>query len=378
MDSFKRLNLEFATGQKIRYNEAYLEKFCTELVELLSGEDYMRKISFAKRMMMSQELKSNNTIEGINDDLTRIDEVIKKKSSLSEHERKRIINLYHGYQYVLTHKKIDKEHLKELYQILSADLLSATDRENMGEYYRTKPVYILKGIHIGDDMFTGMDADKVDYYMDQFFAYVNEENPKDEIESFIKSQVMHFYFVYIHPYFDINGRTSRTLSLWHLLNTKAYPYIIFNQAIAFAKQDYEKAIIAGRSHGDVTLFLKYMITHVEQELEKEHVIHSIDENLPERLSNEDLQLLNYILTMKSTLTIKDLSSFYNQYNTPKKPHILLQERVIPLVEKGIILQRGETKGRITRTIPNTRFSLNPNVIDVDPAKVKHLSLQRYF
>ena len=109
MNSFKRLNLEFANGQKIRYNEAYLEKFCTELVELLSGEDYMRKISFAKRMMMSQELKSNNTIEGINDDLTRIDEVIKKKSSLSEHERKRIINLYHGYQYVLTHKKIDKE-----------------------------------------------------------------------------------------------------------------------------------------------------------------------------------------------------------------------------------------------------------------------------
>ena len=49
MNSFKRLNLEFANGQKIRYNEAYLEKFCTELVELLSGEDYMRKISFAKR-----------------------------------------------------------------------------------------------------------------------------------------------------------------------------------------------------------------------------------------------------------------------------------------------------------------------------------------
>lgn len=378
MNSFKRLNLEFANGQKIRYNEAYLEKFCTELVELLSGEDYMRKISFAKRMMMSQELKSNNTIEGINDDLTRIDEVIKKKSSLSEHERKRIINLYHGYQYVLTHKKIDKEHLKELYQILSADLLSATDRENMGEYYRTKPVYILKGIHIGDDMFTGMDADKVDYYMDQFFAYVNEENPKDEIENFIKSQVMHFYFVYIHPYFDINGRTSRTLSLWHLLNTKAYPYIIFNQAIAFAKQDYEKAIIAGRSHGDVTLFLKYMITHVEQELEKEHVIHSIIENSREHLSKEDLQLLNYILTMQSSLTINDLASFYNRYNPPKKPTIILSERVMPLVEKGIILKKGETKGNMAKNIPNISFGLNPNMVDINPAKVKHLSLNRYF
>lgn len=94
MATFKILNLEFLNGIKIRYNEDYLSKYCDELVELLTGEDYMRKISFAKRMMMSQELKSNNTIEGINDDLTRIDEVIKKKSSLSEHERKRIINLY--------------------------------------------------------------------------------------------------------------------------------------------------------------------------------------------------------------------------------------------------------------------------------------------
>lgn len=378
MDTFKRLDLEFSGGIKICYNEKYLSKYCDELVELLADEDYMRKISFAKRMMMSQELKSNNTIEGINDDLTRIDEVIKKKSSLSEHERKRIINLYHAYQYVLTHKRIDKEHLKELYGLLSADLLSEHDKENMGEYYRTKPVYILKGIHIGDDMFTGMDADKIDYYMEQFFSYVNESNSKDEMKNFIKSQVMHFYFVYIHPFFDINGRTSRTLSLWHLLNTKAYPYIIFNQAIAFAKQDYEKAIIAGRSHGDITLFLKYMITHVERELEKEHVIHSIIENTNESLSNEDLQLLNYILTMKNFLTIKDLSTFYNQYNPPKKPHILLHERVEPLIEKGIILKGKETKGMITRTIPNVRFSLNPNVVDVDPEKVKHLTLQRYF
>lgn len=378
MNSFKKLNLEFSPGRNIHYNEGYLAPYCEELTELVSGEDYMRKLSFAKKMMMSQELKSNNTIEGINDDLTIIDEVIKRKTSLTEAERKRIINLYHGYQYVLTKKTIDKESLRELYSILSDGLLSDYDKNNMGPYYRTKPVYILKGSHIGDDMFMGMDADKLDYYMEQFFSYVNSPSSKDEIENFLKSQVMHFYFVYIHPFFDINGRTSRTLSLWHLLNTKAYPYIIFNQAIAFAKQDYEKSIIAGRTHGDVTLFLKYMITHVEQELEKEHVIHSITENSPEHLSKEDLQLLNYILTMRTSLTVNDLTSFYNRYNPPKKPTVILSERVMPLVEKGIILKKGETKGNMAKHIPNISFGLNPNMIDANPAKVKHLSLNRYF
>lgn len=378
MDTFKRLDLEFSNGIKIRYNEKYLSKYCAELAELVSGEDYMRRLSFAKKMMMSQELKSNNTIEGINDDLTVIDEVIKKKTSLSPTERKRIINLYHGYQYVLTRQTIDKESLKELYSILSNGLLSPYDQNNMGLYYRTKPVYILKGSHIGDDMFTGLDVDKIDSYMDQFFSYVNSPSSNNEIENFIKSQVMHFYFVYIHPFFDINGRTSRTLSLWYLLNTKAYPYIIFNQAIAFAKQDYEKSIIAGRSHGDITLFLKYMITHVEQELEKEHVIHSITENSPNHLSKEDIQLLNYILTMRSSLTVKDLATFYNHYNPPKKPNVILSERVIPLIEKGIILKKGDTKGNISGATANFSFGLNPNMVDVNPSKVKHLSLQRYF
>ena len=96
-------------------------------------------------MMMSQEIKSNNTIESINDDLSVIDEVIKKKTSISSKERKRIINLYHGYQYILTHKTIDKKHLKELYDILSDGILDVYDKVNMGLYYRNEQVYILKG-----------------------------------------------------------------------------------------------------------------------------------------------------------------------------------------------------------------------------------------
>lgn len=93
-------------------NEEYLKSYKDELVRLLDGEDYMRSEQFAKNMMMSQEIKANNTIEGINDDLSMIDEVIKTKEYLSNRERKRIINLYHGYHYILNHKVIDKEHLR--------------------------------------------------------------------------------------------------------------------------------------------------------------------------------------------------------------------------------------------------------------------------
>ena len=275
-----RLNLETSEGTNILVNKEYLKPYEEEIVEFLDGLDYMRELKFARATMVSQEIKSNNVIEGIKDDLSIIDNVItQRKENLSEQERKRIINLYHGYQYILTHKNINKDSLKELYQLLSENILDPRDRVRMGEYYRTAPVYIIKGNRLDTEPFMGMNENKIDYHMDQLFEFINNNTlEENEINKFIKSQIMHFYFVYIHPYFDVNGRTSRTVAMWYLLNNKNYPYIIFNRAIAFNQKDYEPNIIKGRNFGDITLFLKYMLISVEEELGKEYVIHNIEAN----------------------------------------------------------------------------------------------------
>lgn len=379
MSNFVKLKLETVNGNSIHLNEDYLKIYEEELLEFLDGQDYMKTLQFAKSMMMSQEIKSNNTIEGIKDDLSIIDEVIKKrKSSLSEKEKRRIINLYHGYQYILTHKTIDKEHLKELYTLLSEGILDSFEKNNMGKYYRNGDVYILKGSHLSDDPFMGIDKNKIDCFMNQFFEFVNNgEMESSEIAKFIKSQIMHFYFVYIHPYFDVNGRTSRTVSMWYLLNNKSYPYIIFNRAIAFAKKEYELNIIKGRSHGDVTLFLKYMLISVEKELEKEYLIHSIKEKSDLNLSKEDSQILEYLLTMKGNLTAKDLCTIYNNYNETRKPSIIFDEKIVPLLNNGILINKGYTKGYITKEERNLNIGINPSFVDVDPKKIKHLKLDRF-
>lgn len=377
MSTFKNLELEFKDNNYLHLNEDYLAPYKEDLLKFIDGETFFHKLSFAKDMMMSQEIKSNNTIESINDDLSVIDEVIKKKTSISSKERKRIINLYHGYQYILTHKTIDKKHLKELYDILSDGILDVYDKANMGLYYRNEQVYILKGNHFGEDAYMGMAAEKLNYYMDIFFEYVNKDNCNNEIESFIKSQIMHFYFVYLHPYFDVNGRTSRTVSMWYLLNKECYPYIIFNQSIAFAKKDYEKNIINGRVNGDVTLFLKYMILQVQKELEKEYVINSIKENSNKSLSKEDLQIIKYLLTMNGNITAKDLAVFYNNYNSRRKTSIIFKEKIEPLIEKNIILNKGYTNGYILKNEHNIKIGLNPVNIKIKEEKLKHLSLNKY-
>ena len=367
LDSTRRLNV----------NYQYLEPYKDDIMRFLDNDD-MRTLSFAKRAMMSQEIKANNTIEGINDDLSIIDEVIKNKSSLSDREKKRIINLYHGYQYILTHKDINKETLRELYLLLSDEILGDYDKTSMGEYYRTKPVYILKGSSLNNDYYEGINPKQIDCYMNYFIDYINSDFLTDnEIDCFVKSQIMHFYFVHIHPYPDVNGRTSRTVAMWYLLNQKSYPYVIFNRAISFSKSMYEKNLIITRDTDNITLFLKYMLKNTLLELEKEYIIGNIKRNSDANLTKVDLQMIEYLLTTNSNLTAKDLATTYNSYNDHRRINMIIDERIMPLVEKNIFVRKNDTKGFIDGVRHNFNIGINKDLLDIKKEKIKYLKIDRY-
>ena len=367
LDSTRRLNV----------NYQYLEPYKDDIMRFLDNDD-MRTLSFAKRAMMSQEIKANNTIEGITDDLSIIDEVIKNKSSLSDREKKRIINLYHGYQYILTHKDINKETLRELYLLLSDEILGDYDKTSMGEYYRTKPVYILKGSSLNNDYYEGINPKQIDCYMNYFIDYINSDFlTGNEIDSFVKSQIMHFYFVHIHPYPDVNGRTSRTVAMWYLLNQKSYPYVIFNRAISFSKSMYEKNLIITRDTDNITLFLKYMLKNTLLELEKEYIIGNIKRNSDANLTKVDLQMIEYLLTTNSNLTAKDLATTYNSYNDHRRINMIIDERIMPLVEKNIFVRKNDTKGFIDGVRHNFNIGINKDLLDIKKEKIKYLKIDRY-
>ena len=333
MNTYVRLPLRLKSGKRLYYNKIILSKYQKEIINFLEGEDYFNSLDFAKKALLLEEIKANNNIEGINDDLLMIENVIKNKKNIPRKQKERIINLYKGYNYILKSKVINKDNLKILYDILSKGLLDDYSAQNMGDYYRTKPVYILNSRKLDIYTYKGIKEDRLEYYMNKLFDYINEENNNNE---FIKSQIIHFYFVYVHPYFDVNGRTARTVSMWHLLNKKCYPYIIFNRAISFNKRKYEKKIINARSNGDITLFLKYMLKEVKKELEKELLIQNISDNLDGNLSREEAQILEYALSIKGDITLKSLNTKYNAYNVFKKEDDFIDQDIKPLINKKII------------------------------------------
>lgn len=344
------INLRNEHNKPLSYNPNNFYQFQQDLDEILAFLD-TNHIRYAKKAMFSSEIKSNNLIEGLRDDLSYIEEVIKTKQF-----EPRIMNLYHGYKYILKNNDINKDSLKELYDILSANLLEEDDLKNMGPYYRNKDVYVHTSTIATKEGEIKPDPKKVPYLMDQLLEYINIESNDSIIDNYIKSQIIHFYFVYIHPYFDVNGRTSRTLSMWYLLNNKAYSFIIFNRGINYNKNKYYDVIENVIKYSNIDKFIKYMLQNVKEELIKEVAIKDISSSLS--LSIYEIQTINYLLSMKNNLTVKDFFTFYNHFNDKMPINELRANLLEPLANKELITFNDYSKNNPY----NQQFCINKELI----------------
>ena len=370
------LPLKTTDGRILSLNHTAIQPLKDELESFLSGEEQLNSKLFSKRVMFTHELKANNTVEGINDSVSLIQSVINKASSISDDERRnRIINLYNGYKYILEGKEINEETVRKLYSILSKDLLSIEDSSRMGDYYRTAPVFILKNGRLDDTMDYGIEASQLSEYMDVFFKYVNNGEELDkQTDYFIKSQIMHFYFVYIHPYFDINGRTSRTIAMWYLLNNQIYPYIIFNRGIPF-DSDYDSIIRECKERHELTKFLKYMLINVKKELEKEYVMQRLSNASGRKWETIDFQTMEYFLSMNGERTILDFVNMYKTFNEKKRIQDIMDTMIGPLIDDGTLSVVRETHKTMRDGNKNMVLSLNRNRLDdIDPNKVSRIIL----
>ena len=336
--------------------EESLKPIKYELEKIIDDNKFMCSKKFSKSVLFYQEIKANNTIEGYNDNIEEVRYIIRHKTNSNDKE-KRIMNLYNGYKYILNEKEINKDNLKELYSLLSKGLLTRNEINRMGEYYRLDPVYIFYSNSAYKEPDQGMDAKYIDCYMNKFFEFINQFNLGDTLtDEFIKSQIMHFYFVYIHPYYDINGRTSRTTSMWYLMNKKAYPYIIFNRAIQIHKPEYYKIIRETKKYSNITCFIDYMMKNVKSELIKESILNSINNNI--HLNYKEYQTLYYILSMNSINSVKDFTYFYNLYNDKIKSKEAYEYMIQPLLNKKILLKERDTKTNMFNNNKNFIFKLN--------------------
>lgn len=348
-----------------------------ELESFLDGMTYMNSRKFSRDVLFSHEIQANNVIEGYYDDVSLVDNVIHRKLDISDEQRKkRILNLYKGYRYILTSgKAINKENLRELYGILSDGLLEPGDIANMGEYYRKNDVFVFYSDRMDIEPDKAVPASEIEKYMSILFEYLSKRKHDGTLtDTYLASQVAHFYFCYIHPYYDINGRTSRTMAMWYLLNHGAYPYIIFNRGIQQSKLKYYKVIRDVQKYKNVTFFLNYMMASLKAELEKEHIMELIAQSCRHKLSSLDYQTMQYVLSMNCQITYADFARFYNSQNERKKLSEIFDTMILPLIDKGVIVPTAPTSKCYRDGFQNAFFELNPSMYEIDPSKIKRIQL----
>ena len=364
MQKREYLDLTTEKGNRFYFRTESLMPVYAELEEFLEFITTMNDLHFAKKMLFSHELKANNQVEGYSDDLELIEDIIKKKTDniKDEEKRARILNLYRGYQFILRNRVMDEKHLKRLYNILSDGLLDSYDITHMGQNYREAPVYILDGGKLTGILDEGVNYQIIDNLIAKYFEFINNVSlGNSKTDEYIKSQIMHFYFVYIHPYFDCNGRTSRTMALWYLLKKKDYPYIIFNRGINFAGSKYDKIIKEAKETYDITYFLKLMLETVKIELEKEKIMQEYANATNYKFSGIDYQTILYILSMNNELSLANFSLVYNRFNDKRKVLDIYKEMVEPLIDNNILQVTRYTKKNLG-SINNMEFVLNKDII----------------
>lgn len=209
----------------------------------------------AEDLMLSRffsEIEGSLNIENVPTTRKRIAEICKNKS-LADTNDIIIQNMVQAVSFIVNEEPaFNKDNLKKLYGILSKDCLEEDKRLLPHAYYRHDRVYI--------DIYEGAPHAEIDECMDSLFAFANDKESVDKF-GILLPYICHYYVLYVHPYFDYNGRTARMVSFWlsYIHNTFGAP-VFMSEAINENKGDYYKAIAETRNtNNDLTYFLIYIL-----------------------------------------------------------------------------------------------------------------------
>ena len=142
---------------------------------------------------------SSATIEGAHTTVERMEKCLENPETKDEIM---VANTYKACMYAYDHQ-IDETNIRELWDIIVKDVCE--NKDCAGTLYRDGMVYV------GNETKTEhkpAKAEDLPQLMKMLYAF----NCDYKLDPLIKSFIFHFYFVYIHPFCDGNGRTARTIN----------------------------------------------------------------------------------------------------------------------------------------------------------------------
>lgn len=236
-----------------------------------------------------EEIACSSAIENIDFSRDSIRNILKGYAPKDEMEN-RILGQKKGLEFISDPKnKITEENLYKLYMITVGEFIDEENELKNGSFYRDDSVFI-----VSDKLeHSGLEHSLLPLYMKKLIEFINENNIQDDL---IKASVIHFYFAYLHPYFDGNGRMARLLHLWFLIQEgyKTTLFVPFSSFIQKNKSGYYNAFTLIEENYkisgviDVTPFIKYFTDNVYNKLPESEITENIFESYKEHLSKGEV------------------------------------------------------------------------------------------
>ncbi|MBE5749231.1 MAG: Fic family protein [Clostridiales bacterium] len=296
LKTFNSQHIFFFLGTYLTLN--HKEYLSTLIKDYEENKDFLTNRNIDQIMLsrIFSEVEGTLNIENVPTTHKRIKQIFESKK-LTDKNDIIIKNMQNAINYILSEKpKFNKENLFKLYSLLSENCLDEEDKLKDGLYYRDDSVSI--------GGYDGISHELIDEYMNGLFELVNDKEQAKKLGIFLP-HICHYYILYLHPYFDYNGRTARMVSLWiSIINDLSYVSPLFiSEAINEFKSDYYKAIVNTRNtNNDLTYFLGYIL---ETAIKFSLIYKNIEEikkklsALGEFLSNTELVYLKKILIHNS-------------------------------------------------------------------------------
>lgn len=246
-------------------------------------------------------------------------------------------------------KELTSERLYGWHASLFPTGYSGIHKINIGSY-RKDEMQIVSG-PMGKERvhFEAPHQDKMQEEMDAFLDWINNEKDLDLV---IKSAIVHFWFIIIHPFDDGNGRIARALTDLFLSRSEQSAlrfYSLSNQMLTEKKTYYSVLQQVQHSSGDITEWLAWFLNCLYRSLQ-------LTETTLQRVLNKvdfwELHKETELNSRQRKMLNKMLDGFDGKLKTSKWAKITkcssdtALRDIKDLVSKGILIQENSA-GRST-------------------------------
>lgn len=256
--SSEKYNLFYLPINNILFLEEQIFSNSKKITDIFTKLPYIAQNKCIEEVMINEIIKTNK-IEG----------VISTKKDISESmntKKTRFSGIVNKYKEI-TERNLEKinsiEEIRKIHDdIFKEDILKNSENELDGKLFRKNPVYIqdgIKKIHSGP-----LSEEAIISQLNDLIQFMNIKN----INSLIKACITHYYFEYIHPFYDGNGRFGRFLfSIYLSRKLDILTGLSLSYAIFLNKEKYLKLFLEAsesKNYGELTFFVEGMLEIIIQ------------------------------------------------------------------------------------------------------------------